>query len=81
MIKKEDSIAESLRGVAPYMGLGIQLAVTITGMVLLGNWIDKENGTTYWVWIFSIVGMGAGLYNFIKTVLDLEKKQKKNDGT
>ncbi len=80
MFKKEDSVAESLRGVAPYMGLGIQLAVTITGMVLLGNWLDKEYETTHWVWIFSIVGMGAGLYNFIKTVLDLEKKQKKKDG-
>ncbi|GAB1442281.1 hypothetical protein MASR2M39_11160 [Ignavibacteriales bacterium] len=80
MFKKEESVAESLRGVAPFMGLGIQLAVTITGMVLLGNWLDKENDTKHWVWVFSIVGMGAGLYNFIKTVLDLEKKQKKKDG-
>ena len=80
MLKKEESVAESLRGVAPYMGLGIQLTVTITGMVLLGNWLDKEYDTKYWVWLFSIVGMGAGLYNFIKTVLDLEKKQKKKDG-
>ncbi|MBK6682117.1 MAG: AtpZ/AtpI family protein [Ignavibacteriales bacterium] len=45
MLKNEDSVAESLRGVAPYMGLGIQLAVTITGMVLLGNWLDKEYDT------------------------------------
>jgi F0F1-type ATP synthase assembly protein I len=80
MAKKED-ISESFRAAGPYMGLGVQLAATIVGMVLLGNWIDKENGTTYWLWIFAIVGGGGGMYNFIKTVLDLEKKNKiKHDG-
>jgi F0F1-type ATP synthase assembly protein I len=80
MFKKEDSVAESLRGVAPYMGLGIQLAATITIMVLLGDWLDSKFETNHWIWVFSIFGMSAGLYNFIKTVLNLEKKQKKKDG-
>ncbi len=78
--KNEDSIAESLRAVAPYMGLGIQLAVTIVGMVLIGDWLDKKYSTSYWLWIFALTGGTAGIYNFIKTVLNLEKKNKlKND--
>jgi len=78
--KKEDSIAESFRAVAPYMGLGIQLAVTIVGMVLIGDWLDKKYQTSHWLWIFALIGGAGGIYNFIKTVMDLEKKNKlKND--
>lgn len=78
--KKEDSIAESFRVVAPYMGLGIQLAVTIVGMVLIGDWLDKKYSTSHWLWIFALIGGAGGIYNFIKTVMDLEKKNKtKND--
>ncbi len=80
MTKKEDNIAESLKAVAPYMGLGVQLAVTIVGMVFLGQWLDGKYGTGYWLWICSFAGIAIGIYSFIKTVLDLEKKNVKKDG-
>ncbi len=43
-LKPEDDsgIAKSLRDVGPYLGLGLQLAVTIVAMVLLGSWLDKK---------------------------------------
>lgn len=55
---------------APYLGLGLQLAVTVAAMVFLGIWLDKKFDTSP---IFSIIcsflGIFAALYNFIKTVL------------
>ena len=55
---------------APYLGLGLQLAVTVAAMVFLGIWLDKKFDTSP---IFSIIcsflGVFAALYNFIKTVL------------
>jgi ATP synthase protein I len=55
---------------APYLGLGLQLAVTVAAMVFLGIWLDQRFDTGP---IFSIVcsflGVAAALYNFIKTVL------------
>ncbi|MBV6444161.1 MAG: AtpZ/AtpI family protein [Ignavibacteriales bacterium] len=80
MPKKEDNIAESLKAVAPYLGLGISLAVTIVGAVLLGDWLDKKYETNYWLWICALGGIAFGMYNFIKTVTDLEKKNKKRNG-
>ncbi len=80
MPKSEDNIAESLKAVAPYMGLGVQLAVTIVGMVFLGQWLDEKYSTGYWLWICSFAGITIGIYSFIKTVMDLEKKNVKKDG-
>lgn len=81
MSKPEDSIAESLKAVAPYMGLGIQLAVTIVGMVFLGQWLDQKYETGFWLWICAVGGVAIGIYNFIKTVMDLERRNAKKNGT
>ncbi len=74
---KDAGFANTLRDVGPYLGLGLQLAITIVVMVLIGDWIDKKFGFHYiFTLIFGFVGIGAGLYNLIKTVSDLEKKNK-----
>ena len=53
-----------------YLGLGLQLAVTVIVMVFLGIWLDKKFDTNPWLTIIcSLLGISAGLYNFIKTVL------------
>ncbi len=63
---------------APYMGLGVQLAATIVLMLFLGNWLDKKlNLYPILTIAFSFFGGFAGLYNFIKTVLDLNERKKK----
>ncbi len=81
MPKHEDNIAESLKAVAPYMGLGIQLAVTIVGMVVLGQWLDERYETGYWLWICATGGVVIGIYSFINTVMNLEKINAKKNGT
>lgn len=74
---KDPGFANTLRDVGPYLGLGLQLAITIVVMVLIGDWIDSKFGFRYvFTLIFAFLGIGAGLYNLIKTVNDLEKKNK-----
>ena len=54
----------------PYLGLGLQLAVTVAAMVFLGIWLDDKFGTSpIFTIICSFLGVSAALYNFIKTVL------------
>jgi len=70
------NFAESYREVAPYTGLGIQLAATIGGMTWLGWWLDEKFETKPWLLIaFAMFGGFAGIFNFIKTVIELGKKK------
>lgn len=53
-----------------YLGLGLQLAATVTIMVFIGVWLDGKFKTQpVFTIIFSFLGVISGLYNFIKTVL------------
>ena len=71
------SLARTYRDVAPYLGLGVQLAATIVVCFFLGRWLDQVLNTTPWLMILgAFVGAGGGLYSFLKTVIELGKKQK-----
>jgi F0F1-type ATP synthase assembly protein I len=82
---KNESEDEDLRGnsnvyreIGPYLGTGFQLAATVAGMVFLGRWLDNLTGKDpLFILLFSFFGVGAGLYNFIKTVIYLGKKKEK----
>lgn len=79
MFKPDDKQKKisSLRGAGPYLGLGTQLAATMLLMFFIGYWLDGEFGTSpILVIIFSLLGGFAAIYNFIKTVLELDKKDK-----
>jgi F0F1-type ATP synthase assembly protein I len=53
-----------------YLGLGTQLAVTVTGMTFLGVWLDKKFNTGPVLTIIcAFFGITAGMYNFIKIAL------------
>jgi len=70
-------IAKSLRDVGPYLGLGLQLAVTIVVSVLIGSWLDKKFSQNFvFTLIAGIFGIAIGLYNLIRTVTYLEKRSK-----
>ena len=57
-----------------YVGLGTQLAATVTVMVLLGVWLDGKFDTEpVLTVIFSFLGVVTGLYSFIKTALKSDK--------
>ena len=78
-LKPEDDsgIAKSLRDVGPYLGLGLQLAVTIVAFVLIGILLDDKFSLNYiFNLIYGVFGIGIGLYNLIRTVTYLEKRSK-----
>lgn len=75
--KISTKIADSYKGAGPYLGLGTQLAATIILMFFLGRWLDsKFNTFPILMLICSFLGGFAGIYNFIKTVLELNEKNK-----
>ena len=77
MTSEEDrlkNISKFYRGIGPYVGLGMQLAITVTVMVFLGIWLDGIfNLNPVLTILFAFLGVFAGLYNFIKTVLKSNK--------
>lgn len=71
------SIGESLKNTAPYLGLGSQLAATIIVLFFIGRWLDdKIDSSPAMTILFSFIGGAAGIYNFIKTVLNLNRKKE-----
>lgn len=73
----DSGFAKSMREVGPYLGLGLQLAITIVAMVLLGSWLDgKFQSGSVFTLICGIIGISAGIYNLIKTVNGLERRVK-----
>ena len=71
------NLTKTYREIGPYLGLGTQLAATIVLMFFIGRWLDEYFDSEPWlIIIFSFLGGFAGIYNFIKTVLELNKKQK-----
>jgi F0F1-type ATP synthase assembly protein I len=71
---KLKNISKIYRGVGPYIGLGMQLAVTVIVMIFLGIWLDGIfNLDPVLTITFAFFGVFAGLYNFIKSVLKSNK--------
>lgn len=65
------------KDVGPYIGLGLQLAVTVTAMVFLGIWLDEKFDTTPLLTIIcAFFGVFAGMYTFIKSVLKAGNDKK-----
>ncbi len=67
---KKNTSGNYLKDYAPYLGLGVQLAVTVAAMSFLGIWLDGEFNTSPWLTIVcSFLGIFAALFNFIKAVI------------
>ena len=75
--KNSEKFSNSFKDVGPYLGLGTQLAATIVLMFFLGRWLDFQFKTfPLLIILFSFLGGFAGIYNFIKTALQLNDKKK-----
>ena len=74
---KIKSTTNFYKEIAPYISLGLQLAVTVTIMVFIGVWLDGKFDTNpILTVIFSFLGVFAGLYSFIKSVLKAGNDKK-----
>lgn len=75
--QKDDKV---MRELGPYLNLGWQLVISICLMALLGWWLDKHFSTNpVWTIICTLFGVFAGMYSFIRTVINLDKPRKKNE--
>ncbi len=64
-----------LRDAAPYLGLGMTLAVTVLAGLGGGYWLDGRLGTRpLFLLLGGTLGLAAGLYTFIRTVTGREKR-------
>ena len=76
----ENDLTKTYRDVGPYLGLGTQLAATMVLMVFLGRWLDEKFELSPILTIsFAFFGGFAGIYNFIKSVLNLNKKNNEKN--
>lgn len=67
--KDPSDLSQTYKEIAPYLGLGMQLAVTVTAMVFLGIWLDGKFGTQPVLTIIgAFLGIFVGMYHFIKSV-------------
>lgn len=79
MIQNNDKegITKIYKEIGPYLGLGTQLAATIGLLGYVGYFLDEKIGTyPLFLIIFLILGSAVGIYNFIKTTINLSKKKK-----
>ncbi len=76
-INNQRKFIESYKKIGPYLGLGTQLAATVILMVFLGIWVDRQfSSYPIFIIFFSVLGMFAGIYNFIRSVTKLSDKKK-----
>ena len=74
---EKNDITNTYKQVGPYLGLGTQLAASIILMFFAGKWLDEKLEIFPILTIrFSALGGFAGIYNFIKSVLNLNQKEK-----
>ncbi|HTP80190.1 MAG TPA: AtpZ/AtpI family protein [Bacteroidota bacterium] len=67
-----------LRQVSPYIGLGLQLALTVAIFYFIGSWMDDRFQTApYLMVVGSMVGIVGGFIKFYKTVTALSEKGDK----
>ena len=72
----------SLADAAPYLGLGMQLAVAVLLFFFVGWWVDGSYGTgPYGMLIGTAVGITGGMIKFIRTVTapEFRKDDVKHD--
>jgi ATP synthase protein I len=71
---KLKNVTKIYREVGPYLSLGMQLAITVTVMVFLGIWLDEKfDLSPVLTIVFAMLGVSAGMYNFIKSVINSGK--------
>ncbi|MEO8399525.1 MAG: AtpZ/AtpI family protein [Ignavibacteriaceae bacterium] len=69
MLEKKDSKTFNPE-IVKYLGLGTQLAATVTIMVFVGIWLDGKFNTNPILTIAcSFLGIFAGMYSFIRSVI------------
>jgi F0F1-type ATP synthase assembly protein I len=72
----------AMKAMAPFLNLGMELFASVAGFGLVGWFIDSKAGTEpTWLLVFLLLGAIGGMYNFIKTVMNVSKAPTKPSST
>jgi F0F1-type ATP synthase assembly protein I len=75
--RREQSLRETIRELAPYMTLGIQLAAAVVVFFLIGWWLDTRYGTSPTFRLIGLlIGSVGGMIKFLKSAIELGNKEK-----
>ncbi len=67
------------RLILAYSTIGIQLAAILLLFLFGGHWLDERYGSSPWfVLLGTVIGMGVGFYNLMKSLSELDKMLKKD---
>lgn len=68
----------TMKEVGPYLGLGIELAVTLLVFIFIGQYLDKRWDTDPWLFLAcAALGFIIAFYNFFKTISRLNDRDSK----
>ncbi|MCX6147876.1 MAG: AtpZ/AtpI family protein [Candidatus Kapabacteria bacterium] len=65
-----------MKSLGPLMGGGFQLAGSVILFVLVGRYFDEKYHSNYFVMLFGFIGLGIGLYSFLRMVKKSEEDDK-----
>ena len=66
----------AMRSIAPYLTMGIQLALSVVVFFFLGKWLDGEFKTSPWLMFAGLIlGSVGGMIKFIRSVTQLAQRQ------
>lgn len=78
--EKHESQLSALKSVAPFLTLGIQLALSIAVFFFIGRWVDEKLGTAPWLMLVGVViGCVGSIIKFIQTVTKIAQEQEQED--
>ncbi len=67
--------------IGAYASLGIQFAVTVLFFLAGGWWLDDYLATTpLFLLLGTLFGAGGGFYKLYRTLMNLDKRRKREDG-
>lgn len=73
-----DSGAGAMRSAQPYIDAAWQLAGSMVVLTLGGVWLDRKFGTSpLWVLVGALLGIGVGMYSFLRRVMHLAEQDRK----
>lgn len=76
MNNEEKKVGEIMQSAAPYMTLGLQMAMGVTVFLFIGKYADEYFDTKPWLMITGIVfGFVGGMIKFFRSVIELGKKE------
>ena len=76
MNDKQSARAAWLKSIR-YSTVGIEIALAIGGGFMLGQWLDKKYGTSFWATTLLIVGFGVSIVSIVRVARQIELDAKR----